>query len=162
MKYLTIIRHAKSSWDFPDLEDIERPLNERGKQSIQLVGNFLKAQHLHPDLMISSPAVRAQTTAKGIGKLIGYDLKLLRTEAVIYFGTSQAILELLQTLDDAKNDVFLFGHEPILSSLIFRLCNKRVEKFSTCGVCRIAFAISHWKDLQEGTCELFIFPKQLL
>jgi phosphohistidine phosphatase len=117
---------------------------------------------MHPDLIISSPAVRAQKTAKGIGKLIGYDLKKIRTEAVIYFGTSPAILEMLQELDDAKKDVFLFGHEPMLSSLLFRLSDKQLEKFPTCGVCRLALPIAHWKDLQKGTCELIVFPKQLI
>lgn len=162
MKFLTLIRHAKSSWNFPELEDIDRPLNERGKQSIPLIANFLKAQHIHPDLIISSPAVRAQKTAKGIGKIIGYDLKKLHTEAVIYFGTSQAVLGMLQELDDNRDDVFLFGHEPILSALIYRLTEKQLEKFPTCGVCRMAFAVAHWKDLQKGTCELLIFPKQLI
>nr|MBP6155012.1 histidine phosphatase family protein [Chitinophagales bacterium] len=66
MKYLTIIRHAKSSWEHPDLDDFVRPLNDRGQTAIPLIGNYLQQQQIYPDLIISSPATRAIETAKGI------------------------------------------------------------------------------------------------
>ena len=75
MKYLTIIRHAKSSWDHPDLDDIARPLNERGKHAVKIIGKHLQEQVLQPDLIISSPATRALETAKAISEFVAYDKK---------------------------------------------------------------------------------------
>lgn len=162
MKHLTIIRHAKSDWNFPEIEDIERPLNARGKKSIKLIGNFLKEKNIIPDLIISSPAFRAQKTAKGIGKILKYDITYIKTEPVIYYGSLEDIIVFLLKIDNTFKNVFLFGHEPILSSLIYTLTKKSLDKFPTGGVCRIAFNIQQWKDLKLGHCELMVFPKQLI
>jgi len=161
MKYLTIIRHAKSSWDQPDLDDIARPLNERGKHAIKIIGKHLREKHLQPDLIISSPATRALETAKGISELVQYDKKKMVVEPVVYFGTSSAIIEMLKGLNDRYNDVFLFGHEPILSSLIFQLSRTHLEKFPTCSVFRIAFKNDTWAVLKTGTKVFFVTPKEL-
>lgn len=162
MKYLNIIRHAKSSWETSDLDDIARPLNTRGKEAIHIIGKFLVQQRIKPDLIISSPAIRAAETAKGIASIIQYDAKNIQTEPVIYFGTSSAIIECIQSLEKQYNDVFLFGHEPVLSSLIYHFTKKTVEKFPTCSVCRIAFNINTWKAVKSGNCDFLISPKQLI
>jgi phosphohistidine phosphatase len=162
MKYLNLIRHAKSSWETPDLDDIARPLNARGKEAISIIGNYLVQQKIKPDLIISSPAVRAAETANGIASIVLYDVKKIQTEAVVYFGTSSVIIEHLQNLAPQYNDVFLFGHEPILSSMIFQFTKKSLDKFPTCSVCRIAFNTNHWKEIKTGNCEFLISPKQLI
>ncbi len=160
MKYLTIVRHAKSDWS-TDVDDIARPLNERGKDAVKLVGSYLHQQNIKPDLIISSPATRAIETAKVIGELVKYDLKEIKVEPVVYFGASSAIIELLKELNNQFNDVFLFGHEPILSSLIFHFTKTSLEKFPTCGVFRVSFNIKDWKEIKTGSAEFFITPKQL-
>lgn len=164
MKYLTIIRHAKSDWGNPDLDDIARPLNERGKKSIVLMGNYLQEQKINPDLIISSPATRAITTARGIAALIQYDLNNIQIEPVIYFGTSSAIIELLNEVNKQYDDVFLFGHEPILSSLIYQLTKTSLEKFPTCAAFRISFDIKDWKEIgsKKSNCEFYVNPKLLM
>lgn len=162
MMYLNLIRHAKSSWETPDLDDISRPLNARGKEAIITVGNYLEQKKIKPDLIISSPAVRAAETAKGIASIVQYDAKKIQTAPVIYFGTSSAIAEFLHGLDNKFNDVFLFGHEPVLSSLIYQFTKKTVEKFPTCSVCRIAFNINTWKEIKTGNCDFLISPKQII
>lgn len=161
MKYLTIIRHAKSSWDHPDLDDIARPLNERGKNALKVIGKHLKEKHLQPDLIISSPAIRALETAKGISACVPYDKKKITVEPVVYFGTSSAIIEMLKGLNNQYHDVFLFGHEPILSSLIFQFTKTTLEKFPTCSVFRIAFKTDTWSSVKIGNKEFFVSPKQL-
>ncbi len=161
MKYLTIIRHAKSSWEQPDLDDIARPLNERGKNAIKIIGKHLQENHLQADLIISSPAIRAHETAKGISEWLLYDEKKLLLEPVVYFGTSSAIIEMLKKINDRHTDVFLFGHEPILSSLIFQLTKTTLEKFPTCSVFRIAFKADSWSAIKTGNKELFVYPKLL-
>ena len=164
MKYLTIIRHAKSSWDHPDLDDIARPLNERGKSAVKIIGNYLRENQLTPDLIVSSPATRAITTANGIAELVLFNLKEITIEPVIYFGTSSAILEMLKQTDNKFNDVFLFGHEPILSSLIYQLSKTPLEKFPTCSVFRISLEIKSWHDIgaKKGKCEIYVNPKLLM
>ena len=163
MKFLTIIRHAKSDWSTPDVDDMVRRLNERGKSAVVLVGNYLYQQKIKPDLIITSPATRARDTATGIAELVKYDTKELQIEPVVYFGTSSAIIDMLRDLDNKYADVFLFGHEPILSSLIFQLTKNELEKFSTCSVYRILFDIKTWDAIgrKKGKCEFYVNPKQL-
>jgi phosphohistidine phosphatase len=161
MKHLTIIRHAKSSWDHPDLDDILRPLNERGKNALKIIGKYLLQKQIQPDLIISSPATRAIDTASGIGEIIWYDKKDISVEPVVYFGTSAAVISMLQGIENSIKDVFLFGHEPILSSLIFQLTKNHLEKFPTCSVCRISLKTDKWSSIKTGNIEFFITPKQV-
>jgi phosphohistidine phosphatase len=164
MKYLTIIRHAKSSWEHPDLDDIARPLNEQGKNAIKIIGKYLQEKHLQPDLIICSPATRALDTAIGISEYVQYDKKKVNIEPAVYFGTSSAILSMLQELDNIYTDVFLFGHEPVLSSMIFQLTKNRLEKFSTCSVYRVSFDMKSWSNIcsKKGKCEFYVNPKLLM
>lgn len=164
MKYLTIIRHAKSSWSTPDLDDILRPLNERGLKSIKIIGNYLKEKNIQPDLIITSPATRAVQTAVGIGDLVNYKIDSLKINQEIYFGNTTDILAIIKNIDATVNDIFLFGHEPILSSLIYHFTKTSLEKFPTCAVYRIAFDIKSWKetDLKIGKCEFYVNPKLLI
>lgn len=161
MKYLTIIRHAKSSWENPDLDDLVRPLNERGLQSIKIIGNYLKGKQIQPDLVIASPATRALQTAIGIGTYLNYTPDDLLIKQEIYFGNPTSIFSILKNLNDVLNDVFLFGHEPILSSLIEMLTKNQLDKFPTCAVYRIAFDINHWNAIKKGKMAFFVTPKQL-
>lgn len=164
MKYLTIIRHAKSSWSTPYLDDILRPLNERGLKSIKIIGNYLREKNIQPDLIITSPATRAVQTAVGIGDLVNYKIDSLKINQEIYFGNTTDILAIIKNIDDTVNDIFLFGHEPILSSLIYHFTKTSLEKFPTCAVYRIAFDIKSWKetDLKIGKCEFYVNPKLLI
>jgi len=161
VKYLTIIRHAKSSWENPDLDDLVRPLNERGLQSIKIIGNYLKGKQIQPDLVIASPATRALQTAIGIGTYLNYTPDDLLIKQEIYFGNPTSIFSILKNLNDVLNDVFLFGHEPILSSLIEMLTKNQLDKFPTCAVYRIAFDINHWNAIKKGKMAFFVTPKQL-
>jgi len=162
MKYLTIIRHAKSSWEHPDLDDFVRPLNDRGQTAIPLIGNYLQQQQIYPDLIISSPATRAIETAKGMAHFLQYDPKKIQVEPLIYFGTSASIISILQQIETTNNDVFLIGHEPKLSYLIFQLAKCSLNRFPTCSAYRIAFDIKKWKELKNGKQEIFITPRQLM
>lgn len=162
MKYLTIIRHAKSSWENNALADIDRPLNSRGKSAIKLIGKHLNENEIYPDLIISSPAKRAFETAIGISKCIKYDVKNITTEPVVYHQSYSEIQNLLKKLDNQFTDVFLIGHEPNLSAIIYLFTKKEIEKFPTCAICRIAFNCTKWKEIKNGTMVLFTTPKQLI
>ena len=71
MKTLYLLRHAKSSWDDPDLADFDRPLNHRGRTAAPFMGETVSRYGLQPDLVLSSPAVRAKETAALMKKAAG-------------------------------------------------------------------------------------------
>jgi phosphohistidine phosphatase len=163
MKYLTIIRHAKSSWANPGQDDIDRPLNDRGKNAIPIVGAYLKDQQVRPDLAITSPAKRAMKTAKGVCEFVGYKPEKLKIFPEIYFGDTDSVLLIIREINDEYTDVFLFGHEPKLSNLITRLIGEKIEKFSTCSAYRMSFDVPKWSDVRPGSghCEFYVNPKLL-
>ncbi len=162
MKNLTIIRHAKSCWENPEVDDIARPLNTRGNNAITTIGSFLQTNKYLPDFVLSSPAVRAINTAKGIAAQLQYEPKKIQVEPLIYFGTSADILKLIFSISDKYQDVFLFGHEPKLSALIAHFTKKQLDKFPTCSVCRITFNSQKWENIKTGNCTLLITPKELV
>jgi len=164
MKFLTIIRHAKSSWENPDLDDIVRPLNERGKKSILVIGDYLKTRKIKPDLMIASPSTRTMQTAIGIAKILDYDDENIKINQDIYFGEQDDVVSIVKNIKDKYKDVFLFGHEPLLSSLIYHFTNEALDKFPTCAVYRIAFNTNDWKEVvhQKGDCEFYVNAKLLI
>ena len=163
MKYLTVIRHAKSSWDNPVLDDIDRPLNARGKRALGLISAFLLQKGLYPDRILCSPARRARKTAEGIARGLDLPKSVLAVEPRIYSGDAAELLRRVCGLDDTLRDVFLVGHEPVLSGLIGRLGGHVPEKFPTGAMYRYAFDTDQWEkaNAKNGSCEFFVYPKML-
>ncbi|MCP4409166.1 MAG: histidine phosphatase family protein [Gammaproteobacteria bacterium] len=162
MKTLTIVRHAKSSWKYPELEDFDRPLNNRGKTDAPVIGRRLKELKISPDLIITSSANRALTTAKVIAKKIGYPKKKLVADKKIYMADSEAILAVLRQVDDAYKDVFIVGHNPTQTDLANELTGEYIDNVPTCGVVRMTLDIDSWRDLKpgKGALVLFDYPKK--
>lgn len=162
MKTLVLIRHAKSSWKNPVLSDVERPLNKRGKKDAPLMAKRLKKTGYKPDLMISSPAQRALKTAKIFTQEINYSKSKIITDNIIYEGSLYQILQLIKNIDDSKNCVFLYGHNPDLTSLANYLSDYKVTNIPTCGVFCVDFEIDSWRQISEtsGIFKFFDFPKK--
>ena len=163
MKRLFLIRHAKSSWDEPDVADIDRPLNNRGKRDAPVMGERLKKEHkAKPDLILSSPAKRALRTAKIIAKEIDYPEGKIEIKDSLYGSGVQAMLNIIQYLDGSLNEVMLFGHNPDLTSLANFLSNYEVENIPTCGVFCVDFEIKSWKHVEggKGMFKFFDYPKK--
>lgn len=163
MKRLFLIRHAKSSWDEPDVADIDRPLNNRGKRDAPVMGERLKKEHkAKPDLILSSPAKRALRTAKIIAKEIDYPEGKIEIKDSLYGSGVPAMLNIIQYLDDSLNEVMLFGHNPDLTSLANYLSNQHVDNIPTCGIFCVDFEIRSWQDVKngEGIFKLFDYPKK--
>ena len=97
MKTLYLIRHAKSSWDDPSLDDFNRPLNERGEKDAPRMGKRLKEREVTADLMITSPAKRALKTCKAIAKVLGYPGEKIKTDRSLYHAGEDAFLSVLKT-----------------------------------------------------------------
>lgn len=149
MKTLLLLRHAKSSWSEPGLEDHGRPLNKRGKHDAPLVGKLIREQGLTPDLIVSSTARRAQDTARLVGEACGYDGEIdLRQE--LYLSDASCYLDILQTLPDQVNNVLVVGHNPDLEELLGLLTDYN-ETFPTAALAQVELPIANWQSLNEAT-----------
>jgi phosphohistidine phosphatase len=164
MKILTIVRHAKSSWKYPELVDFDRPLNKRGKKDAPPTGRRLKEQGILPDLIIASPANRAFSTAKIIAKEIGYPKKNLVADKRVYMADTGDILAILRQVNDDFKEVFIVGHNPTMTDFANDLTGEYIDNIPTCGIARIKLDIASWKDLTTGKGELSLFdyPKKHL
>lgn len=162
MKTLTIVRHAKSSWKDATLSDRERPLNGRGEHDAPMMGARLVASGIRPSLLISSPAVRAWTTAKIVATEIGYPREFLQREARLYLAGVNDILDVLREQDTGFNSIMIFGHNPGLTSLANRFVPGLTSNLPTCGIVSIDLDVDDWDLKPVPACELqlFDYPKR--
>lgn len=161
MKRLYIIRHAKSSWKDDSLDDFERPLSKRGKANAPMMGRRLKERGAHPDIIISSPALRAKTTAELIAKELGYSKEIM-FKAEMYESSSEQLHSILREIDDVNETVFLLGHNPELNMLA-QMYVEFEENIVTCGIVAIEFKSEKWVDIskENATFLYFDYPKNL-
>ena len=162
MKKLYIIRHAKSSWKHPNLPDIDRPLNNRGRRDAPFMGQVLKKMNINPDLIISSPAKRAQKTANLLAKALDYPKEKIGIQPDIYHGGVMDMVSVIQKIDDKYQEVFFIGHNPYISELADHLTGARIDNMPTCSIAGIDFKLTHWKEIDEGkgTLSFFEYPKK--
>ena len=152
MKTVLLMRHAKSSWKYEDLEDIDRPLNKRGKKDAPFMGELLAKKKKKPELILSSSAKRARQTAKAVAKECKYDGDIQHLDS-LYLAEPQAYIDALQQIPDELRTVMVVGHNPGLESLLQQLSG-RVETLSTGSIAFIDLPVKKWKDLGkdvEGT-----------
>ena len=162
MKNLFLTRHAKSSWGNPGLADIDRPLNERGKKAAPFMGKLIVDKGEKPDLLISSPANRALSTAKAFGGAMGLVENDIIIDHTIYGAGAQQLLELVQDQDDLYKSIMLFGHNPTFTSFVNLLTGNNIMNVVTCGVIRIDFEFSSWTNIDFGSGRLvyYEYPKK--
>ncbi len=162
MKRLFLVRHAKSSWKDPELEDFDRPLNKRGKRDAPVMGQKLQQRKTQIDLIISSPAKRAKNTAEFIaGKISYYPREILWLESV-YTASSQTLFNLVHKIEDTFQNVMLVGHNPGLTSLAERLTGREIDNIPTCGIVAVDFEVDSWKHIKDmpGKLVFFDYPKK--
>ncbi|SRR5258705_1605258 len=162
MKTIVLIRHAKSSWKFPELKDIDRPLKKRGLNEAPLMGKVLKDLHLTPDLIVTSPAVRAMTTAKMIAHEFGFIENQIIPEHKLYMESKSKLLKEINKIDDKYNTVFLVGHNPGLTDLANYLSGESIDNIPTSGAFGIQFECNTWAEVEKGKGKktFFEFPKK--
>jgi phosphohistidine phosphatase len=144
MKTLTLIRHAKSSWKDPTLPDWDRPLNKRGRRDAPMMGGRLAAREAYADLLITSSAVRAMTTAEAIAAEIEYPADEILVAERLYGADEFEILEVIQNLDDAWDRVMLVGHNPGLTDLVNALSPTGIDNLPTCGIVELTYDTESW------------------
>ena len=162
MKTLYLVRHAKSSWKYPNLDDFERPLNKRGRRNAPFMGEILKKLKVAPDLIISSPANRAATTARIIADTIDYPLREIKYDETIYASSEYDLLQVIQQLDNGVNQAMLVSHNPAITDLANSVGDTSVSNIPTCGVFCVGLNISSWAKIgkQRGKLKFLEFPKK--
>jgi len=148
-KTLLILRHAKSSWEFADLSDHDRPLSSRGKRDAPRIGRKLLKEGLIPQLIISSPAVRAYSTAEKVAKASGYDGEI-SVESSLYGSGYKEYLNVLQVQNDQYDLIMLVGHNPHAEQLLEILTGKMIT-MPTCTVAYVRLPIRRWKEVKAQT-----------
>ncbi len=165
MKKLYLIRHAKSSWDNPDLDDFDRPLNSRGIKDAPLMGKRLKENKLTPYIIVTSPAIRALDTCLIITKFLGFPKEKISIDKRLYHASEEELLRVIRELKDHPNDeeenVLLFGHNPGLTNFANQLLNEHIKNIPTTGIVVSSLSIKKWQEADWGCGKLlfFAFPK---
>lgn len=162
MKELFLLRHAKSSWEDPTINDIDRPLNKRGKNDAVFMGNVMKQLDLIPELIISSPAKRAYSTAKRIAAVLNYEKEKLVQDHDLYDCSIEHFLTFVNSLNDIYEKILLVGHNPEITLFTNMLCNENLINIPTCGLSVININVDNWSEvtLGSGILKNFEYPKK--
>jgi phosphohistidine phosphatase len=163
VKTVYIIRHAKSSWNDPALDDFDRPLNDRGKRDAPRMGKRLKEKDINPDLMLSSPAKRAFSTARRIAKVLKYEKDAIKLDRRLYHADEEIILDVIQNVKDKHQVIMVFGHNPGLTDFVNSLQDEEldIDNIPTCGIVTFHLNVDSWKDVNwgKGKIVFFDYPK---
>ncbi|MEO0724011.1 MAG: histidine phosphatase family protein [Bacteroidota bacterium] len=164
MKKVTLIRHAKSSWEDMTLRDHDRPLNKRGKRDAPFMAQMMASRGWRPDRIISSTANRAQTTAHHFAAALDFSPDQVLLQERIYEASIPTLVNLIAQLDDEWSEVALFGHNPtftMVANLFYR--NDYLDNLPTCGIVEIeAPTVSKWEAFTPDTAQVVAvhYPKQ--
>lgn len=161
MKTLILLRHAKSSWDFPDLEDFERPLKSRGETDCILMSSHFQEHKVQLEAVYSSPANRAKSTIQLFVKNLSHKPTLLWEED-LYPGYFDTLVEMVESVPNHYDTVMLVGHNPGFTELASFYLHDFEEDIPTCGLVGIQFKTKTWENTGSGKGQLlfFDFPKK--
>jgi phosphohistidine phosphatase len=159
-KQLIIIRHAKSDWGNSSLRDFDRPLNKRGKTNAPEMAQRLVDRQIRPDAIVSSPALRAITTAKLFAEAWGIPPESIQKEPSGYEASARTLLSIVNMFDNAHEQVAMFGHNPGLTDLVNYL-GGHLDNLPTCGVVIIEFPFDEWQlvSFSTGKIVYYDYPK---
>ena len=152
MKTLFVLRHAKSSWNEPDISDFDRPLNERGVAAAPFMGKLMAARQLSPDVILSSPANRARTTSELLKAAAGLEVPI-KFDDRIYEASPQSLLGVIAEIEVLNASAMLVGHNPGIEGLI-RILTGRIEPMPTAALAIIDLRIENWGQISPGCGDL--------
>ena len=163
MKHLYLIRHAKSGWGTPGLADFDRTLDTRGEYDVTRMGKRLMALGVFPDLILTSPATRAITTARTIADELGYDPGGILSDDILYNAVPEDTLKIIRATAASCNSLMICGHNPNMTDLINQVSDFKVDSVPTCGAFCATFDVESWTDVKasDGTFVFFEYPKLL-
>ena len=162
MKKLIIVRHGKSSWGYENVVDIDRPLKNRGiRNSYEMAARVLDANHV-PDIIISSPAIRALHTAIIFLRVLKVPLDKLYVDELFYHAREQELLEKIKSTGKEIDTLMIFGHNPAFTSLANKFAKVEIDNIPTTGVVILNFEIDSWGEISKERLveEKFDYPKK--
>ena len=159
MKTLILVRHAKSSHSFGVSSDFDRPLNDRGFREASEMGKKLFKKNTRIDQFVSSPALRAKTTAELF--VAEYDRKLKEILFVpsLYHADPDAFYEIVSKLDGAYDHVALFSHNPGITDFAGTLTSSHISHMPTSSVFAVTAPVDSWKDFSSAEKSFLFFYK---
>lgn len=163
MKTLYLIRHAKSSWSFKQLDDFSRPLGIRGRKDVIKVGKHLAKNVSKPDGMITSPASRAFYTTLFLADSWGFPEDSIQLEPELYHADEEEIIETIHEYGSNHSILAIAGHNPGFTDLANSLQTSYIDNLPTCCVMGITFNTENWEDVGriQGKKQFIIYPKSL-
>jgi phosphohistidine phosphatase len=162
MKRLTLLRHAKSDWSLPGQNDWDRPLNKRGQRDAPDMARRLRARRLKPDLILTSPAVRALTTATVMARELKVPAAHVIQDERLYLASPADLIAVIRELGGESKHLMVFGHNPGMNECANRLsAGDHIDNLPTCGMFTARFDIRSWADLDwnSGQEAEFDYPK---
>ena len=163
MKTLYVVRHAKSSWKEKGIDDFDRPLNDRGERDAPFMGELLNSLGCKFDLVLSSPAKRAQETAKIICSKIGYNEEKIVFKRELYLANVKEIATAISEINKEVESLAIFGHNPGLTEFPNYLSGENsIDNIPTCGIVKFELFIENWKSISKGIgkIRMFEYPKK--
>ena len=152
MKRLTLMRHADAQWKDPEVADFARPLNRRGSGEAEAMGRRLADLALIPDLIISSPARRAQQTAELVARELALAPRSIRFEETLYLAGAQEILKLARAIGPLFPHLMIIGHNPGISELAHLLApSTDMGGLATAAFSSITFNAEQWSSVGPAT-----------
>ena len=164
VRHVCFVRHAKSNWDHPGLKDFDRPLDARGLRDAPLMAKKMHELKLVPDMIITSGANRAKSTAEFFMKEFNLPKDRFRIENDLYEASPEEVFDVLRSAPDDARFVYLFGHNPTFTWVANNLSGVRIDNVPTCGVVHAQANLEHWKKFQPQYAAFvgFHYPKQFL
>ena len=161
-KKLLLIRHAKSDWSTPNCSDFDRPLNKRGNENALMMAKRLKNNGILLQEIVSSPALRAISTANIIATEIGISKNKIELNKFIYEASCDTLLKIVNAFDQETDFVTLFGHNNGITDLAVYLTGADIFNIPTCGMVMITFPFEDWKMISKNTGEVvfYDYPKK--
>ena len=168
MRTLYVLRHAKSDWSDGSLKDFDRPLNDRGRKAAKVIGKEMGKRKIKPDLVLTSPAVRADQTLRLVEEASGASFEVSKDER-IYMAELQSLIDLIRSAPDDAKRLMIVGHNPGLQRLVLSLAkpgklrDEATEKFPTAALAKIDFGAGSWRDVApgDGILEILLRPRDL-
>lgn len=163
MKELFIVRHGKSSWNIEGLSDMDRPLKERGIHDGYTMAKRILQKNKKPDLIISSPAIRALHSATIFARVLAYSYADIVIHEELYFSGVQQVLEILSSIHDDVDTLMIFGHNPTFTDLANVFTGNKIDNLPTTGVIHIQVETNTWSEFNKSAIlnRDFDYPKKL-
>lgn len=161
MRRIALARHAKSSWSDQSLSDFNRPLNKRGLRDAPRMGDRLAALKRTPEQVVSSPALRAISTARQYADSLALPEQAIIEDARIYEASLQALAYVVQELPEQARHVLLVGHNPGFSALAHWLAICPFDEMPTSAIAVIELHVDQWSEVGPGCGQLveYLYPK---